>query len=137
MVLNADLKPCHLLPPSQLQRKKESNIPGPGAYPAPCRSCLFTFCFVNYVSDSQRPPKLIGSISVTSLPPLIQKWKLPSTTYGFHQLTEEILEIRMPIRVGSLNCVIYQLNNRHKSGSRATNLLVRCWLISRPSTIWG
>lgn len=56
----------HPPPPSQLQWRR---VPRTGRHPAPCQSLVFTFCFVNYVSDSQRVPKLIGSISVTNLPP--------------------------------------------------------------------
>lgn len=93
------------------QWREEPSVPGPDAHPAPCRSFLFTFCFVNYMSDSPRAPQLIGSISVTSLPPTDPEMEIAFYNLWLPSASPEILEISIPIRIGSLDFIICQLNN--------------------------
>jgi hypothetical protein len=58
------------------------------------------------MSDSQRVPKRIGSISVTNLLPTDSEIEISSTTHGIYQLAQQILEISIPIRVGLLDLPI-------------------------------
>lgn len=68
-VLSAVPKPCDPPPPSQLWWSKAPSVPQADGHLGPCQSLVFTFYFVNYVSDSQRAPKLREIVSATSLPP--------------------------------------------------------------------
>lgn len=100
---------CHLPPRLQLQWRTGPSVPRIEVHPAPCWSFVFTFHFVNYVSDSQRTPKLIGSVSVTSLPATDSEMEV--TVYGAWlppAIAQEVLELSIPIRAEPLDWVIYQ-----------------------------